>query len=325
MSCEHITPEQRNELSVLLQTGVLQVDIAKILRKSEPAISKEIKRNSVDGKYHARLAKEQTRSRRISANQRFRKIENNFWLRRYIIKKLKLYWSPEQIAGRLKINYPNDKDKRIGKDSIYKFVCFKRKDLVKYLRCKKGKYRRRYGTRIREKERERMKKKRIDTRPQIVESRGRLGDWEGDTIVGKDNSHILTHVDRRSGLLLADKLERGLAELTREKVVERFSSLPRSKKFTITYDNGVTFSEHEMIEKETEIDVYFAYPYHSWERGCNENCNGLIRQFFPKGSSFEKVKQKDIEKIVKLINNRPRKRLSYYTPREVFLEKVKIF
>lgn len=325
MSCEHITPEQRNELSVLLRAGVLQTEIAKILRKSEPAISKEIKRNSINGKYHAGIAKEKTRIRRVLANQRFRKIEGNEWLRRYIIKKLKLFWSPEQISGRLKVDFPFDQERWIGKDSIYKFICFKRKDLVKYLRCQKGNYRRLYGTRIREKERERLKKKRIDTRPKIVECRGRIGDWEGDTIVGKDKSHILTHVDRRSGLLLADKLERGLAELTKEKVVKRFNSVPRSKKHTITYDNGATFFEHEMIEKESGIDVYFAYPYHSWERGCNENCNGLIRQFLPKGSSFKKVKQKDIDKVVKLINNRPRKRLNYYTPREVFLEKIKNF
>ena len=325
MSCKHITPEQRNELSVLLRAEVLQKDIAKILEKSESAISKEIKRNSIEGKYHARIAKEKTKERRVLANQRFRKIDNNSWLRKYIIKKLKLYWSPEQISGRLKIDYPFDKSKRIGKDSIYEFVYLKRKDLVKFLRCQKGKYRRRHGTKIREKERDRLKKKRINVRPKIVESRERIGDWEGDTIVGKDKSHILTHVDRRSGLLLADKLERGLAELTKEKIVKRFESIPRSKKFTITYDNGVVFSEYEMIERKTKIDVYFTNPYHSWERGCNENCNGLLRQFFPKQSSFEKVTQKDVDKVVRLINNRPRKRLNYYTPREVFLEKIKIF
>jgi IS30 family transposase len=238
---------------------------------------------------------------------------------------MKRYWSPEQISGRLTIDFPNDKKKRIGKDSIYNFVHFKRKDLIKYLRCQKGKYRRRYGTRIREKERERLKKKRIDIRPKVVDKRERIGDWEGDTIVGIDKSHILTHVDRRSGLLLADKLEKGLAELTKEKVVKRFQTIPRNKKHTITYDNGATFSEHEMIERKTKLTVYFCNPYHSWERGCNENCNGLLRQFFPKKSSFEKVKQKDIDKIVKLINNRPRKRLNYYTPREVFLEKIKKF
>jgi len=290
MSHKHITPEQKNELSVLLRTGVLQKDIALILNKTPSAISQEISQNKTKGKYYARIAKEKTKNRRVLANQRFRKIENNLWLRRYIIKKLKLYWSPEQISGRLRINYPLDRTRRIGKDSIYNFVHFKRKDLVKYLRCQKGKYRRRYGTRIREKERERLKKKRIDVRPSVVKNRGRIGDWEGDTIVGKDKSHILTHVDRRSGLLLADKLERGLAELTKEKVIERFGNILQSKKHTITYDNGSTFFEHEMIERETKIDVYFAYPYHSWERGCNENCNGLIRQFFVKGSSFKEVK-----------------------------------
>jgi IS30 family transposase len=325
MSCKHITPEQRNELSVLLRAGVLQKDIALILNKTPSAISQEISRNKSKDKYHARIAKEKTKIRRILANQRFRKIENNPWLEKYIIKRLKRYWSPEQISGRLEIDFPNNKKKRIGKDSIYNFVHFKRKDLIKYLRCQKGKYRRRYGTRIREKERERLKKKRIDVRPKIVDKRERIGDWEGDTIVGKDKSHILTHVDRRSGLLLADKLEKGLAELTKEKVIKRFKNIPKKKKCTITYDNGATFSEYEMIERKTKLAVYFCNPYHSWERGCNENCNGLLRQFFPKKSSFEKVKQKDIDKIVKLINNRPRKRLNYYTPREVFLEKIKKF
>jgi IS30 family transposase len=322
MSYQHITPEQRNELSVLLRAGVLQKDIAKILNKTPSAVSQEISRNKIEGKYYARIAKEKTKERRVSANQSFRKIENNVWTRNYIIRNTKDYWSPEQISGRIKLKWPNDKSRHIGKDSIYDFIYSKRKDLVEYLRCQKGKYRRRYGTRIREKERERLKKKRIDIRPRIVESRSRIGDWEGDTIVGIDKSHILTHVERRSGLLLADKLERGLAELTKEKVIERFASIPRSKKHTITYDNGSTFFEHEMIERETKIDIYFAYPYHSWERGCNENCNGLLRQFFPKKSSFKEVEQKDLEKIVKLINNRPRKRLNYYTPREVFWEKV---
>ncbi|MFC1609163.1 IS30 family transposase, partial [Patescibacteria group bacterium] len=241
MSQCHITPEQRNELSVLLRAGILQKDIAKILGKSPSGISQEISRNSVDGKYHAGKAKKKTKERRIRANQRFRKIRNNEWLRGYIIRKLLLYWSPEQISGRLKIDYPDDKSKRIGKDSIYDFIYSKRKDLVKHLRCQKGKYRRRYGTRIREKEREKLKKKRIDTRPTVVEKRGRIGDWEGDTIVGKDNSHILTHVDRKSGLLIADKLMRGTADLTKEKVVERFSKLPKFKRKTITYDNGSTF------------------------------------------------------------------------------------
>ncbi|MDF1498054.1 MAG: IS30 family transposase [Patescibacteria group bacterium] len=222
----------------------------------------------------------------------------------------------------MKRKWPEDKSKHIGKDSIYDFIYTERKDLVKYLRCQKGKYRRRYGTRIREKQREEAKKKRIDTRPEIVKTRERIGDWEGDTIVGKEKTiHILTHVERKSGMLFADKLEKATAELTREKTIKRFEKIPRKKKYTLTYDNGTTFASHQDTERKIKIGIYFAFPYHSWERGCNENANGLLRQFFPKKSSFANINQKDIDKAYRLINNRPRKRLNYLTPYEVFYEK----
>ncbi len=320
MPFKHITSFQRNELSALLRAGLKQDEVAILLNKTASAICQELKRNGCDNKsgYDARIAKQRTKERRIEANQRFRKLDSNEWLKRYIVKRLKQYWSPEQISGRLKVDYSDDRTKQIGKDSIYKYVYNERKDLVKYLRCNKGKYRRRYGTRIREKQRREKEKKRIDSRPEIVEKRERVGDWEGDTIVGKDNSHILTHVDRKSGFGTADKLVRGLAELTRITTQERFSKISESKKYTITYDNGSTFAEHELTEKRTKIDIYFANPYHSWERGCNENFNGLLRQFFPKKSSFVMITQERIESVVKLINNRPRKRLNYLTPAEVF-------
>jgi len=321
MSHTHITSFQRNELSALLRAGLTQKKVAELLNKTPSAICQELQRNPANTimGYDAGIAKKKTTERRVRANARFKKIENNEWLRKYIIRKIKINWSPEQISGRLKIDYPNDGNRIIGKDSIYKYIYNERKDLVKYLRCQKGKYRRRYGTRIRAKRREEMKKKRIDERPEIVEIRGRIGDWEGDTIVGGEKTiHILTHVDRRSGILFADKLERATAELTKQKTIERFNKIPRSKKHTITYDNGSTFASHELTERKTGIDIYFAWPYHSWERGCNENANGLLRQFFPKKSSFDIVTQEQIENAVKLINNRPRKRLNYRTPAEVF-------
>lgn len=323
MSYKHITSDQRNELSILIRTGLNQKRIAELLDKDPSTISRELTNNNdKNGKYNARIAKQKTKQRRIKANQRFRKIENNEWLRKYIIKCLKKYWSPEQISGRLKKDYKFDKLKQIGKDCIYKYIYNERKDLVKYLRCQKGKYRRRYGTRIREKQREEAKKKRIDARPPIVEKRGRIGDWEGDTIVGQEKTkHILTHVERKSGILFADKLERATAELTEEKTIERFGKIPTNKKYTLTYDNGSTFASHKETERKTKIDIYFAYPYHSWERGCNENANGLLRQFFPKKSSFAKITQDQINKAAGLINNRPRKRLNYLTPYEVFYEK----
>jgi len=190
------------------------------------------------------------------------------------------------------------------------------------LRCQKGKYRRRYGTRIRIEQQLEAKKKRITERPAEVETREIIGHWEGDTIVSADNQHILTHVERKSGLLLGDKLKRGTAELTRIKTTERFKSIPKRKKLTMTYDNGSTFAEHELTEKKTGIVIYFAYPYHSWERGTNENCNGLLRQFFPKKSAFATITQEAIDEACGLINNRPRKRLGYLTPNEVFNGKI---
>ena len=321
MSYYHFKQEQRNELSALLRAGLKQKEIAKLLGKSESAVSQELKRNPSDNKtgYDAGSAKKNTTLRRFKANQKFEKIKNNIWLKNYIVGKIKKYWSPEQIAGRLERKWPDDKNRQIGKDSIYKFIYAERKDLVKYLRCQKGKYRRRYGTRIREKQREALKKKRIDQRPEIVEKRERIGDWEGDTIVGGEKTiHILTHVERKSGILLADKLERATAELTKIKTVERFKKIPKNKKHTITYDNGTTFSEHELTEKKTGLEIFFANPYHSWERGSNENANGLLRQFFPKKSLFAIITQEAIDEACGLINNRPRKRLGYLTPNEVF-------
>lgn len=320
MSYNHFKPFQRNELSAFLRSGLTQKKAAELLGKTASAVCQELKRNPANTiiGYDAGIAKINTKQRRVIANHRFKKIENNEWLRNYVLKKIEKYWSPEQISGRLKTKWADDKNKHIGKDSIYKFIYDERKDLVKYLRCQKGKYRRRYGTKIREKQREELKKRRIDKRPEIVEKRERIGDWEGDTIVGADNQHILTHVDRKSGKLLGDKLERGTAELTKIKTIERFRMIPENKKHTATYDNGSTFAEHEMTEKITGMEIYFAWPYHSWERGTNENCNGLLRQFFPKKSAFAMITQKRIDEVCDLINNRPRKRLNYLTPNEVF-------
>lgn len=322
MPYKHFTPNQRNELSALLRAKVKQKEIAKILRKGRTTIWRERKRGGANGKYYIRKGNRLAKEKRVKANLRFRKLKNNKWLRRYVVRYLKKYWSPEQIAGRLKRKYPDDKTRHIGKDAIYKYIYNHRKDLVKYLRCQKGKYRRRYGARIREKQREALKKKRIDQRPEIVEKRGRLGDWEGDTMFGQDRKPaILTHLERKSGLLLADKLERATAELTRQKTVQRLKKVPKNKRRTITYDNGSEFAEHEMTEREAKTSIYFANPYHSWERGCNENANGLLRQFFPKKTIFATITQQEIQKVVGLINHRPRKRLNYLTPYEVFNHK----
>lgn len=322
MPHKHFTLEQRNELAALLRAKIKKKDIAKQLRKDRTTIWRERKRGAgSNGRYYVRKSKRLAREKRIKANARFRKIENDKFLRRHIVKKLKKYWSPEQIAGRWNKYH---KRKHIGKDTVYKFVYEKREDLVKRLRRQKGKYRRRYGTRIREKQREAFKKRRIDERPEIISQRARIGDWEGDTIVGKDRKPaILTHVERKCGLMLADKLERATAEVAKEKTIKRFKRIPGHKKYTIAYDNGSAFSEHETTERQTGLTIYFAYPCHSRERGTNENANGPLRRFFPKKSLFAAITQKDIQKAVRLLNNRPRKRLKYLTPYEVFNQKQK--
>lgn len=242
------------------------------------------------------------------------------WVRCYIIRKLKLYWSPEQIAGRLRARH---KKTIICQETIYQWIYKDRPDLKQYLRSQKGKYRRRHGSNNRKRMRETEdQKRRIDTRPQIVERRKRIGDWEGDTVVGKEKTErILTHVERKSGMLLADKISDMKATIIREVTVQRFKTLPVCKCHTVTYDNGIEFAEYEFIERDANVKVYHAYPYHSWERGTNENANGLLRQFFPKGTAFRNITQENVDQVVSLINNRPRKRHNYRTPLEVFNRK----
>jgi transposase, IS30 family len=309
-----ITDKERGEISVLGRTGMLQKDIAAFLGKHPSSISRELKRNKNSGKYHAGKAKIKLKKRRKKAKCKSRKITGS--LRRKVIYRLKKFWSPEQIAGRLQ---KDAGEQVICHETIYQFIYEYRPDLKKYLRCQKGKYKRRYGSKQKEKEREEAKLRRIDTRPAIVEERARIGDWEGDTVVGEQHKNgLLTHVDRKSGFLLADKINSWKGEHVREITVSRFSKLPKDKRRTCTYDNGVEFSQHELIGRLTMMAIFFAYPYRSWERATNENTNGLLRQFFPKKTSLAKITQEDIEKVVKLINNRPRKRLDYLSPSEVF-------
>lgn len=316
MSHQQLTLKQRYGLETLLKAGYVQKDIALKLNVSPPTISRELSRNRI-GEYDAQRAHSLARKRRKAAKRKTKKIFIDKAIHDYVDKKLKLYWSPEQIAGRGR----QEEGIVICHETIYQFIYEEYPDWKKYLRQKKGKYRRRHGTKKREKEREEAKKKRIDTRPEEVEKRNRIGDWEGDTIVGGEKTTgILTHVERKSGYLLGDLFKRKNAELIKKKTVSSFEKIPGDKKHTITYDNGAEFSEHELTERETKMQIYFAYPYHSWERGTNENTNGLLRQFFPKKSMFATLEQKEVDEKVELINHRPRKRLGYSTPYEVFIE-----
>jgi IS30 family transposase len=238
-------------------------------------------------------------------------------LRAWVTSGLKKHWSPEQIAGR----YSKKEGVTLSHETVYQFVYQKRPDLLQYLRRQKSKYRRRRGSVARIARNRATKIKRIDKRPAVVDRRSRVGDWEGDTVIGKEKTQrILTHVERKSGYAFADKLEVVSAEIVAKKTMQRFKQLPKKVRKSLTRDNGTEFGDFDRdLERHTGLSVYRANAYHSWERGTNENWNGLLRQYFPKGSAFATVTQTDVTRAVREINDRPRKRLGYATPREVFM------
>jgi transposase, IS30 family len=314
------TRDTRVELAILLNAGKNQTQCAKILGMHRISVHGEITQNKdEDGVYRGGHAHKRALARRTEAKKKFRKIENDTELRRYIVSKVRKYWSPEQIAGRLKKMCGGFSI--ISHETIYQFIYNKKPKLIKYLRHQKSKYRRRRGSRARMELCRAIKIKRIEERPLVVEDRSRIGDWEDDTVIGKEKvQRALTYVERKSGYGMADKLDVVTAEIVHEKEVARFKKIPKEKRLTVTRDNGVEFGDYDStLERKTGMEVYRANAYHSWERGTNENWNGLFRQFFPKGMYFAKVTQYQIDKAVKLLNDRPRKRHGYSTPREVFM------
>ena len=320
MAHTHLTKEQRFKIQTWLEDGLSQAETARRLGKNKSTISRELQKNRYpSGRYHGGHADLVSRQRRKIGRRQTKKLVKDKKLRRAVLRRLQKHDSPEQVHGRRK---------RLGKPSvchetIYRYLYSERKDLIPLLRQKKGKYRRRWGTKAREKAREQAKKTWITERPASINDRSELGHWEGDTVRGKEKDKAIgTHVERVSGYGLGDKLEEATAAHMREKTVARFQKIPKHKRLSETDDNGVEFAEHELTGRALGMAIYFALPYHSWERGTNENWNGLLREFFPKGSLFATVTQKDIDRAVRNLNHRPRKRLNYLTPHEVFIKNL---
>jgi IS30 family transposase len=319
MSHIQFTRDLRVELATLLSAGKNQNECAGRLGLNRSSISREIDKNKdPDGVYRGAHADKKSCERRRKGKDKYLKIKNNKELREYIINKLKRYWSPEQIAGRIR----KKENIIICHETIYTYIYKEKPELVKYLRRQKNKYRRRRGSIARIAYNRASKIRSIDSRPSIVDERSRIGDWEDDTVIGKEKKQrILTKVERKSGFGIADKLELVTAEIVHNKSVEQFKKIPKKAKKTLTRDNGCEFGDYDMkLEKDVKIEVYRAHPYHSWERGSNENWNGLLRQFFPKSIYFATITTYEVKRAVRLINDRPRKRLGYMTPREVFRE-----
>jgi IS30 family transposase len=317
------TKETRIMFSGLLKAGLSLRAAARILEMSHSSLSRELRRNPpvrADwSRYHPGDAQRTALARRQSANQRFRKILPGSELEQLIVQKITVWkWGPEQIAGWLNANR---RRLSVCAQTIYDWIYTRARHLLAYLHCRKGKYRRTRQSTLRKQQRQRLSSVRhISNRPPVVESRDRYGDWEGDTVHGKKHSgYIATFVERRSGYLMAALLPKGdfgsagFASAAKQ----CFGQLPPRYRKTLTLDNGPEMKLPEAIERSTGMQVYYATPYHSWERGTNENTNGLLRYFFPKQSSFAALTQEDIDQAVRLLNTRPRKRLGYRSPVEM--------
>jgi IS30 family transposase len=296
----------------MLEQNISQTEIAKVIGKDKSVISRELKRNSDfrSGKYNYDLAH---RKYTIRMKEKPKKISFTKEIQQDITSRLEKYFSPEQIVGRSII----DGYKMVSHERIYQFIWKDKKNgggWYKYLR----RIGRRYRKRGNAKDNRGIIKNRvdIDQRPEIVNQKNRFGDFEIDTIIGKDHKGaILTMNERTSSLSLLKKLSgKNAIELAESAIELLYNWKPLIH--TITADNGKEFAEHQKISKQLGIDFYFAKPYHSWERGANENMNGLIRQFFPKKTSFENIKHADIQIVQDILNNRPRKKLNFLTPNE---------
>lgn len=318
---KQFTKETRIELSALLRAKHSFKECAEQLSMRKSSITREVVRNAdKDGNYTGAAAHKRHCLRRAQAKIPSLKIRNDPNLRRYIRARLSKRDSPEQIAGRIAqtTRYQN-----ISHESIYAWIFKEAPKLKKQLRRigTKGKYRRKRGTKQREEAREEAKIKRIDKRPAEVEMRERIGDWEGDTIIGRDKlKRLATNVERKSGYGFIIKLNLVTMQTMHEVLEKRFRLIPKKKRLTYTYDNGTELGkDDEGLERRIGMAVYRAYPYHSWERGSNENWNGLIRDFFPKGTDFAMITDKEVRRVERNLNHRPRKRLNYLTPHEVFV------
>lgn len=315
MSHTHIGRDDWSCIAQMLRSGHSLSAIARTIGKDKSSLGRHVTEYGGREGYDVREVRRRKRMKRLWAMASIRVIRGA--LLRLIIQELKRHKSPEQIAGVLA-----KKKRVIAASTIYRYINKRAPHLKIYLRSQKGRYRRRRGTKIREKHKEQAKKQRIDERPRVVERRGRIGDFEGDTLMGRDKRvRIVSLVDRRSGYLMAFLLPKMNAELLTALATQRLRHIPLKKRKTITFDNGSEFSDWEQLEKKSGMTIYFAYPYHAWERGTNENTNGLLRQYFPKSLDFNLITPTELAHVVKRLNDRERKRLKFQTPHKVFWKK----
>jgi IS30 family transposase len=312
---KHLTESERDRIYLLIIQKYKQKEIASALNRSPSTISRELKRNKSENQfgYSGHYAHKCYICRKRFAKSI--KLNSNSILFQYFEEKIKSFWSPEQISGRLPIDKPGFS---ISHETIYKYIYDERRDFIPYLAQSRKQRKKRTDTR---KLRKTLIPNRIsiDKRPEYIQKREQIGHWESDSIISRQNKwclHVL--VERKTRLTLIKKIYGNTSANIKESIVSQLKELPFSLRRTITYDNGSENSSHEYINNTIGTKSYFCNPYHSWEKGTIENTNGLIRRFFPKSSSFKGIWNKTLEEVEMLLNNRPRKCLGFLTPAEVF-------
>lgn len=321
MSYVHLTLQERYVIHHLVLYRLSIREIAQRLQRSPSTISRELKRN---GRHHSCYWHEPAHQWAVARRQRPRhaKRQRNKRLLRYIKTRLQRGWSPELISGRLTRDYPDNPDMRFSTEGIYRWLYRDAKangTLYRHLvRChRRRRKQRKYGS-LRGLIPNRVS---IHDRPEVVASRQRFGDWESDTMEGaKGKGGLATHLERKSRYLVAARLHDKKAKTFTQGSLKAFQRIPHTMRHTLTADNGKEFARFKEFEGTEGFTVYFADPYSAWQRGANENTNGLLRRTFPKGTNFHQVTDKEVARAVKKLNNRPRKCLNYRTPQEVFSE-----
>ena len=320
-----LTLSEREGISRGIVAGQSIRSIAASMGRSASTVSREISRNGGRGRYRASQAEQAAWVR--AHRPKVCKLAGNRRLARLVASKLQLEWSPQQIAGWLKHTYADDENDQVSHETIYRSLYIQargalKKALLQHLRTQRTMRRSRHGNRGGKGQGQIKDMISISERPASVEDRAVPGHWEGDLISGSKNTHIATLVERHTRLVMLAKVDGKDTNTVVTALIKQAKKLPRELYKSLTWDRGKELSDHKRFSLATDIDVYFCDPHSPWQRGSNENTNGLLRQYFPKGTDLSVHSQAHLNKIARRINERPRQTLGFHTPAEKFKECV---
>lgn len=316
-----LTLAEREEISRSIIVGHSIRSIAKSLGRAPSTISREIRRNCGPGSYRANRADEAAWDR--AQRPKLCKLSVNRALAHIVAKKLKAFWSPEQISGWLRYTYPDDESYQVSHETIYRSLFIQargalKKELQQHLRTHRTMRHPKHASQKGAGQGQIMNAVSIRERPASVEDRAVPGHWEGDLIFGRNNSQIATLVERHTRYVMLAKVDGKDTETVIKALIKQARKLPKELYKSLTWDRGKELADHQRFTLATDIKVYFCNPQSPWQRGSNENTNGLLRQYFPKGTDLSVHSQARLNKVARQLNERPRKTLSYQTPAERF-------